>query len=338
VSTGLSILMPVYNERATVERAIADALSAELPVESRELVVVDDGSTDGTPDVVAGYGDAVRVIRRPNGGLNAATDTGVAAARGKYLTFLDADDFWPADRLSRLAEVLDARPEVGLVYGDMDVVDCEGLQVAPSFRALYGLARVSGRVLGQLLANNAVSAGSMMVRTSLRDRFHPIGPDAAHQDWWIVTAVASVAEIAAIDTVVNHYRDHGDNMNLGAGGDRLLGLYRLELPFRRRLLTTTDLPLVSLDELVSALSVHDRLVERLAAADPAAAALAAPSDRDAALAAMDAASEALDRAALEEAGAWLVRAAAHDPVDAEPRALLSQLIPVIVAERLGAAA
>jgi glycosyltransferase involved in cell wall biosynthesis len=331
----VSVIVCAHDYERYVAEAIESALAQDHP--SFEVIVVDDGSTDGTPDVIAGYGDAVRAIRRPNGGLNAATDTGVAAARGAYLTFLDADDLWPADRLSRLAAVLDARPAVGVVYGDMDIVDATGRQVAPSFRRAYGIPPVSGRVLGRLLRNNAVSAGSMMVRASLRDRFHPIPPDAAHQDWWIVTAVAGETDVAAIDDVVNHYRHHGDNMNLGASGDQVLRLYRQELPFRRRLLTTTDPALVALEDLVAALGIHDRLVERLAAADPEAAALAAPSDRDAAVAAMNAASDALDRGDSEAAGAWLVRAGAHDPVDGAPRELLSQLLPVIAADRLVAA-
>jgi glycosyltransferase involved in cell wall biosynthesis len=332
----VSVILCAYNYERYVGQAVDSALAQDY-AGAVEVIVVDDGSTDGTPEVLAGYGDAVRVIRRPNGGLNAATDTGVAAARGDYLTFLDADDFWPADRLSRLAKVLDARPEVGVVYGDMDVVDAAGEQVEPSFRALYELPRVSGRVLGRLLQNNAVSAGSMMVRAALRDRYHPIPAFAAHQDWWIVAAIAAVAEVAAIDAVVNHYRDHGGNMNLGAEGERRIGLYRQEMPFRRHLLTTTDPALVTLDDLVAALRVHDELLRRVAAADPEAAALAAPPDRGAAVAAMEAASAALDRADLDGAGAWLVRAAAFDPVDSEPRALLSQLLPLIVADRRAAA-
>jgi glycosyltransferase involved in cell wall biosynthesis len=332
----ISVILCAYDYERYVGEAIDSALAQDHP--SFEVIVVDDGSTDGTPGVIAGYGDAVRSIRRPNGGLNAATDTGVAAARGTYLTFLDADDFWPADRLSRLAAVLDARPEVGLVYGDMDIVDQDGRRLGESFRRAMGIPAVSGRVLGRLLFGNTISAGALMVRASLKDRYHPIPDDAAHQDWWIATAVAAVAEVASIDAVVNHYRNHGTNMNLGAEGDRLLGLYGLEMRFRRRLLTTTDPALVSLDELIAALSVHDRVVETLAQADVEGALRAAPSDRESALAAMSRASDALDGGDLEGAAVWLVRAAAHDPVDAEPRALLSQLMPVIAAQGLEAAA
>jgi glycosyltransferase involved in cell wall biosynthesis len=321
------VILCAYNYERFLAQAIDSALAQDHP--SFELIVVDDGSTDATPGVIAGYGDAVRSIRRPNGGLNAATDTGIAAARGDYLTFLDADDTWPPDRLRLLADVLDARPEVGLVYGDMSIVDVEGRTVAPSFRAAEGITAHSGRPLGRLLYGNVVSAGSMMVRAALKPLYHPIGEQAAHQDWWIVCRVAAEADIFAIDGIVNHYRSHGDNMSLGADRRRTLGLFATELRFRRWLLTTTDPALVTVQDLVDALANFDATAEVLARGDMAAAAAVLGSDRPAALAAMRSASSALDRQDLGAAAAWLVRAAAYDPVDAEPRDLLGRIVPML---------
>jgi glycosyltransferase involved in cell wall biosynthesis len=113
----LSILMPVYDERATVERAIADALSAELPVTSRELVVVDDGSTDGTRELLDALElpPEVVVVRHPrNLGKGAALRTALRHARGRWAAILDADlEYRAAD----LADVL--RP---LLAGEARVV------------------------------------------------------------------------------------------------------------------------------------------------------------------------------------------------------------------------
>jgi glycosyltransferase involved in cell wall biosynthesis len=323
----VSVILCAYNYERFLGQAIDSALAQDHP--SFEVIVVDDGSTDGTPDVIAGYGDAVRSIRRTNGGLNAATDTGIAAARGDYLTFLDADDTWPRGRLRRLADVLDARPDVGLVYGDMSIVDVGGRPAARSFRAAMGITPRSGRILGELLWGNVVSAGSMMVRAALKPLYHPIGEQAAHQDWWIACRVATQACILAIDDVVNRYRRHGDNMNLGADAPRTLGLLAKELRFRRWLLTTTDPALVTVEQLVAALANFDATAEVLAHGDMPAAAAVLGSDRPAALAAMGSASSALDLQDLASAAVWLVRAAAHDPVDAEPRDLLRQLVPLL---------
>ncbi len=113
---GLSILMPVYNERATVEAAIADALSAELPVE-RELVVVDDGSTDGTAELLRdnSWPDAMRVVfHGRNQGKGAAVRTALEHASGDFSAILDADLEYRAADLAPMLEPL--------LSGDANVV------------------------------------------------------------------------------------------------------------------------------------------------------------------------------------------------------------------------
>ena len=114
---GLSILMPVFNERATVEAAIDDALGAELPVARRELVVVDDGSTDGTSDFLRSRAlpDGVQVhFHERNLGKGAAIRTALQHATQEFSAILDADLEY---RASDLADVLEP-----LVTGDARVV------------------------------------------------------------------------------------------------------------------------------------------------------------------------------------------------------------------------
>ena len=112
MAPGLSILMPVYNEEDTVERAIDEVLSTELPVEF-ELVVVDDGSTDRTREVMAGreWPDNVRFVEHErNRGKGAAVRTGLAHARGRFSAIFDADlEYDPADLAGLLEPLLDGR-------------------------------------------------------------------------------------------------------------------------------------------------------------------------------------------------------------------------------------
>jgi dolichol-phosphate hexosyltransferase len=114
---GLSILMPVFNERATVEAAVEDALSAELPVPSLELVIVDDGSTDGTRELLSSHEwpERVKVIHHDrNLGKGAAVRTGLQHATEDFAAILDADlEYRAAD----LADVLEP-----LVSGEAHVV------------------------------------------------------------------------------------------------------------------------------------------------------------------------------------------------------------------------
>jgi glycosyltransferase involved in cell wall biosynthesis len=114
----LSILMPVYNEEERIADALKQALSVDYPCEI-EMVVVDDGSRDGTADALAGIDDArVRVItHRRNAGKGAAIKTAVNSAEGEYMVILDADlEYDPQDIPKLLAPVLDGRAKV--VYGN----------------------------------------------------------------------------------------------------------------------------------------------------------------------------------------------------------------------------
>ena len=119
MSGGLSILMPVFNERGTVEAAIDDALTAELPVSSRQLVVVDDGSTDGTRELLASstFPDAVTVVYHDrNLGKGAAVRTALGHASEEFAAILDADLEYHASDLGHVLEPL-LSGEAHVVFG-----------------------------------------------------------------------------------------------------------------------------------------------------------------------------------------------------------------------------
>jgi len=94
-----SVIMPVYNDEKYVGKAIESVL--QQTYRSFELIIVDDGSTDGTPDVLAEFegNPKVKIIRQENGGTAVARNTGLRYARGEYIAFLDSDDFYTPDRL-----------------------------------------------------------------------------------------------------------------------------------------------------------------------------------------------------------------------------------------------
>ena len=106
----VSCIVPVFNG----ERYLGEALDSILAQQYRplEVIVVDDGSIDGTAAIVRGYGDRVRALRQPNAGAPAARNLGVQAARGAFIAFLDSDDLWHHDKLSRQMARFGARPEL----------------------------------------------------------------------------------------------------------------------------------------------------------------------------------------------------------------------------------
>lgn len=119
VMSSLTILMPVFNERATVADAIADALEADLPVETRQLVIVDDGSTDGTRELLRDMTlpeNVVLVEHERNRGKGAALQTGLQHATGDFSAILDADLEYEASDLGELLQPL-LEGDANVVFG-----------------------------------------------------------------------------------------------------------------------------------------------------------------------------------------------------------------------------
>jgi glycosyltransferase involved in cell wall biosynthesis len=102
----ISVVVPTYNRAALVARALDSALGQHRP--GSEVLVIDDGSTDGTERVLSAYAGRVRVVRQENRGGAAARNRGVAEAVGDWIAFLDSDDFWPLDYLARMADAIRA--------------------------------------------------------------------------------------------------------------------------------------------------------------------------------------------------------------------------------------
>ncbi len=111
----MSVLIGVYNGADFVGEAI-DSVFAQTH-RPLELIVVDDGSDDETPQVVQGYGSALTFIRQERGGMAASRNTAVREAKGTHFAFLDADDRFPPDKLARQLAVFAERPELDVVYG-----------------------------------------------------------------------------------------------------------------------------------------------------------------------------------------------------------------------------
>ena len=111
----ISVIVPLYNTRAYIVEAIDSILAQTRPAD--EIIVVDDGSTDGGAELLAGYGSRVRVIRQANAGGATALNRGIAQATGDTIAFLDADDLWAGDKLERQQGILLAKDSVDGVLG-----------------------------------------------------------------------------------------------------------------------------------------------------------------------------------------------------------------------------
>jgi glycosyltransferase involved in cell wall biosynthesis len=123
----VTAVIPTFNMGVYVADAIRSVLGQTL--RDVEIIVVDDGSTDDTPDVVATFGTQVQYLFQPNTGQGAARNRAIRAAKGKYVAFLDADDVWLADKLRRQVELLERMPNVALAGCGYSVRDERGTRV-----------------------------------------------------------------------------------------------------------------------------------------------------------------------------------------------------------------
>jgi len=100
----ITAIIPTYNRAGTIGRAVRSALEQTRPCD--EVIVVDDGSTDDTAEVLAAFDGRIRVIRKANGGVSSARNVGVAAAKTRWVAFLDSDDRWQPDKIAKQAPLL----------------------------------------------------------------------------------------------------------------------------------------------------------------------------------------------------------------------------------------
>ncbi len=319
MKVSVTCVVTAYNHERFVAEAVDSALSQDYPAELLDVVVVNDGSTDGTRAALdARFGDEPRVtlIHQDNQGFVPAMNRAIGAATGELIAILDGDDTWPADKLRRQVAVLDARPEVGLVHGDMEVVDGEGARLHPSFFTYSCFQVQRGRVLGKLVRQNFVTSAAIVVRASLRHAFHPIPEDLFYPDWYVSARIAERAEIDHVDGVVARYRMHGANMGNGATGRSLFEHMHKNVRVQRWMLGHLDLAREPLSDLAEA---AETMIARAARAAlelemPAAQVLPVSGDqRAAARERARAAQEAFAAGRIDEAGRTWVAALALDP-------------------------
>jgi glycosyltransferase involved in cell wall biosynthesis len=143
--TLVTAAITTYNRASFLDGALESVYAQTF--DEREVLVVDDGSTDDTPDVLARHGSRIRVVRQENRGRSGARNTAVREARGRYVSFLDSDDRWLPEKLAREVPVLEADERVGMVHGHVEVIGADGELLAEEtarHHALFSAAHRNG--------------------------------------------------------------------------------------------------------------------------------------------------------------------------------------------------
>lgn len=211
VPATVTAIIPVFNGEQFIADAIESVLAQTRPV--LELIVVDDGSTDGTLDVVARFPSVV-LIRQANAGPAAARNRAIEVARGDYIAPVDADDMWPADRIEVMAAVLDDEPAVGSVGGLQRLLVEPGAPI-PAWVPNGDVEAARGEGLAR-------PTGSMLTRRSVFDQVGLFAEDLRHgedTDWYLRAQDAGVG-IRELEHVVLVRRIHHHNLTHDAAAQR----------------------------------------------------------------------------------------------------------------------
>ena len=206
----VSVVIPTYNYAHFLPRAVESVLTQTLP--ASEVIVVNDGSTDNTPDVLARYGDRIRVIHKRNEGLPAARNTGAMLASGDLIAFLDSDDAWLPRKLELQVRRFGSEPDLGLVHCGVRDVDSKGVPLREHLDGLEGWV-----ALELLLFRRAVILGGGSAAVVRRSAFLEVGGFDTRfrhsEDWDFYYRVASVYKVGFVPEILVHYRLHGGNMH-----------------------------------------------------------------------------------------------------------------------------
>jgi glycosyltransferase involved in cell wall biosynthesis len=222
----VSALVRVYNGERHVAETIEAILAQTRPAD--EVLVVDDGSTDGTPAVLAGFGARIRVVRQPNGGLADAFERGFLEARGDYVANCDADDLWQPDKLERQLAALRRHPEIDIAFGAAEVFGTR----AGAFNTPYsgeGLLKPAG-LRRELYRADRICVSSALMRRSLLVQVGPFRRAASpceDYDFWLRSLAAGAVFFQDRATLVR-YRVHEDQLS-----DNLLKMHEQEAEVHR---------------------------------------------------------------------------------------------------------
>ena len=209
----VSLVIATFNHARSLDAALDSALAQTLG--DLEVIVVDDGSTDDTATVLSRYAHRVRVIRQTNRGLAAARNAGLAAARGTYVSFLDADDLVMPTKLAEQVALLEASPTIGWTYCDVLIETvATGHQTRASERFGYGRRTLDGWLFPELIHGNFIPAIAPLIRRTALDSAGGFDDQlTALEDWDLWLRLSLVAEARYSPAVLVRYRIHSGGMS-----------------------------------------------------------------------------------------------------------------------------
>jgi len=211
----VSVIIPTYNRGWVIKEAIDSVLAQDYT--EFELIVVDDGSTDHTSDVLDSYRNDIKVLSQKNKGVSAARNRGIAEASGKFIAFLDSDDLWLSQKLSVQIEFFNQTPDA-LICQTEEVWIRNGLRVNPRKRH----KKPSGMIFKPSLELCLVSPSAVMIQRNLLDRvgeFDENLPACEDYDLWLRISCRFPVHLIDAPLIIKR-GGHDDQLSSRAGLDK----------------------------------------------------------------------------------------------------------------------
>lgn len=207
----VSVVIPTYNRCELLKETIQSVLRQTVPV--HEIIVVDDGSTDGTAAAMAEFSPRVRLFTQKNSGVAVAFNHGVAQVTGDWIAFLGSDDLWKPTKVERQLEYLNRHPGCGLVHTAYSEFGGRNQVMKPRPRFVSGEYRVEHFLFGE----DWICASSTMVRADIPIRFRDWA-SASEDIVYHAELLRAGVEFGFVNEPLVDYRVHPGSMNFEAGG------------------------------------------------------------------------------------------------------------------------
>ena len=210
----VSVLIDTYNHEKFIEQAIASVLEQNFPASDYEILVVDDGSTDRTPELVKRFAPRVTYLAKENGGQASAFNYGIPRCRGEIVAFLDGDDWWEPNKLAAVTEAMKTNPDVGIVGNGLVIVQPDGteerelLLQGKRFRADTPFGAKLFRVRGSFLGTSR-----MTIRANVLAEIGVV-PEIIffEADEYLFTLAAVFRDALILPECLTYYRLHEGNL------------------------------------------------------------------------------------------------------------------------------
>jgi Glycosyltransferases involved in cell wall biogenesis len=214
----ISAVIPAYNSAKFISAAVDSIHAQTTPID--EIIIIDDGSTDNTEQIVATLPGNIIYHKQVNQGPSAARNKGIEIASGDWIAFLDADDQWTAEKISRQLQTLATNPSLHLIAGDMAEIDNQDQTIVPSVLAKHDLLdsfmALNGQpipnALSNLIKKNFIPTGTVLVKrtTLIEAGLFNVGIRFG-EDLELWAKIAAFHPITCLPEVLMLRRQHGAN-------------------------------------------------------------------------------------------------------------------------------